>query len=106
MLSFKIHGPFLLVDKMQDADRTIHKKHNGCSVAAERPESFSAFLGTTDKSHIQTIQHFRKKKNVKLSHSSTALNYNATNFYGGSEVYRKKKHLLDFVEGKEAKFYS
>lgn len=82
---------------MQDADRTIHKKHNGCSVAAERPESLSAFLGTlaADKSHIQTIQHF------KLVHSSSALNYNATDFHGASEMYRihllKKKHLLDFV---------
>ena len=82
-----MQGPFLLADKMLDADKTIHKKHKGCSVAAEKPESLSASLGTLaadNKSHIQTIQHFRKK--LEAVHSSTALNYNATDFQWRGEM--------------------
>ena len=42
-MEFQDAGALLLTDKMQDADKTIHK---GRSVAAEKPFSLSALLGT------------------------------------------------------------
>lgn len=68
---------------------------------AEKPLSLSAFLGTLavdNKSHIQTIQHLRKKN--QLAHSSTTLNYNGPHFHWGGEMYRKE-HLPDSVGDNE-----
>lgn len=71
-------------------------------------KSLSAFLGTfvvDNKSHIQTMQHFRKKN--QLVHSRAVCNYNAIDFHWGSEMYRiqlkKNEHLLYFVGDKEVR---
>lgn len=111
-----MQGPFLLADKMKDADKTIHKKHKGCSVAAEKPESLSTFLGTLaadNNSQIQTVEHFRK--NMSLFIQALHLIIMPLTSIGGCEMYgihlEKKEHLLDFVGDKENKnklnkFYS
>lgn len=54
------------------------------------------------------MQHFRGKN--QLVHSSTTLNYNATDFHSGGEMYgiplAKKEHLLGFVGDNEVKIES
>lgn len=79
-----MQGPFLLADKMQDVDKTIHKKHKGCSVATEKPFSFpgnSCCLQQESHSNNATFQ-----KKIQLVHSSIALNYNTTDFCWESET--------------------
>lgn len=82
---------------MQNADKTIHK---GCSVAAEKPFSLSALLGTLaidNKSHIQSMQHFWNK--IQSVHSSTTLNYKATDFHWEGEMY-----IIQLEKGAPAAF--